>query len=58
MNAVFLDELRYEYPQELVPSNETPSSYLAALTWAGAQKRWPKGLRATFMIRFKKNSTS
>ena len=39
-----LDELRYEYPQELVPSNETPSSYLAALTWAGAKKRWPKGI--------------
>ena len=33
-----LDELRYEYPEELCPAGETPSSYLATLTWAGAHR--------------------
>ena len=39
-----LDELRYEYPEELCPAGETPSSYLARLTWAGAQERYPAGV--------------
>ena len=39
-----LDELRYEYPEELCPAGETPSSYLARLTWAGAQERYPDGV--------------
>ena len=39
-----LTELRYEYPQELVPNTETPSSYLRHLTMAGAQQRWPQGI--------------
>ena len=39
-----LGELRYEYPQELVPPGETPISHLRALTWAGVPKRFPKGL--------------
>jgi error-prone DNA polymerase len=38
-----LDELRYEYPQELVPSGETPTSYLRRLTEAGMASRWPQG---------------
>jgi len=36
-----LDELRYEYPQEIVPPGTTPSSHLRALTEAGALKRYP-----------------
>jgi error-prone DNA polymerase len=36
-----LDELRYEYPEELCPAGETPTSYLAHLTWAGASERYP-----------------
>jgi error-prone DNA polymerase len=36
-----LDELRYEYPQEIVPAGETPSSHLRKLTYAGAAKRFP-----------------
>jgi len=36
-----LDELRYEYPDELVPDGETPSGYLRRLTEEGMQKRWP-----------------
>ena len=39
-----LDELRYEYPEELAPPGLTPGQYLARLTWAGARRRWPRGL--------------
>ncbi len=31
-----LDELRYEYPEELAPPGETQQQYLARLTWSGA----------------------
>ena len=36
-----LDELRYEYPQEIVPEGETPKSYLRTLTEKGALRRYP-----------------
>jgi error-prone DNA polymerase len=39
-----LDELRYEYPHELVPPGETPTSHLRKLTEEGARKRWPEGV--------------
>jgi error-prone DNA polymerase len=39
-----LDELRYEYPRELVPLGETAASHLRKLTQAGALKRWPGGV--------------
>jgi error-prone DNA polymerase len=39
-----LDELRYEYPEELAPPGETPLSYLTRLTWAGAADRYPRGV--------------
>jgi error-prone DNA polymerase len=39
-----LDELQYEYPQELVPAGETPASHLRALTYVGAAERFPHGL--------------
>src|SRR6185312_6769184 len=39
-----LEELRYEYPHELVPPGETPSSHLRKLTEAGARWRWPQGV--------------
>ncbi len=39
-----LNELRYEYPQEVVPAQHTPTSYLAEITWAGAQNRYPQGI--------------
>lgn len=39
-----LDELRYEYPEELAPPGQTPLEYLTELTWAGGNKRWPKGI--------------
>jgi error-prone DNA polymerase len=39
-----LDELHYEYPDELVPEGETPTSWLRHLTEAGMCKRWPTGV--------------
>ena len=39
--AFSLDELRYEYPQEIVPDGQTPTSHLRALTEAGALQRYP-----------------
>jgi error-prone DNA polymerase len=39
-----LQELRYEYPRELVPEGETPASWLRKLTYAGAAARWPHGV--------------
>ena len=38
-----LDELRYEYPEELVPPGLTSSQYLRQLTEHGVKKRWPAG---------------
>ena len=38
-----LDELRYEYPHELVPAGETPASYLRKLTEQGVLRRWSGG---------------
>jgi error-prone DNA polymerase len=38
-----LDELRYEYPEEIVPAGETPASHLRALTLRGCAKRWSQG---------------
>ena len=38
-----LDELRYEYPHELVPDGETAGTYLRKLTEEGMQRRWPDG---------------
>ena len=39
-----LDELRYEYPKELVPESHTPSSWLRHLSETGMAKRWPGGV--------------
>ena len=41
-----LDELRYEYPDELVPAGETPASHLRKLSEEGMQRRWPEGVPA------------
>jgi len=38
-----LDELRYEYPRELVPSGYTPHGWLRELTETGIRERWPEG---------------
>jgi len=38
-----LEELRYEYPEELVPEGETPASWLRKLAEGGLQRRFPIG---------------
>lgn len=39
-----LDELRYEYPEEIVPEGLTPEKHLSDLTWRGAERRYPDGV--------------
>jgi error-prone DNA polymerase len=39
-----LDELRYEYPDEIVPDGQTPASFLRSTTWQGAAVRYPQGV--------------
>ena len=39
-----LDELRYEYPEEIVPEGRTPAAYLRELVNEGAAKRYPGGM--------------
>jgi error-prone DNA polymerase len=39
-----LDEIRYEYPDELVPEGETAASYLRQLSEQGMRTRWPDGV--------------
>ena len=39
-----LDELRYEYPAELVPESHTPQSWLRHLVETGINRRWPAGV--------------
>jgi len=52
-----LDELRYEYPGELVPDGATPADHLAELTMQGMQRRWPGGApaRVRGMIEYELN---
>jgi error-prone DNA polymerase len=39
-----LEELRYEYPAELVPAGYTPGAWLRELTRRGMLRRWPQGV--------------
>ncbi|MBB2486193.1 error-prone DNA polymerase [Mitsuaria sp. WAJ17] len=39
-----LDELRYQYPEEVVPAGYTAQSWLRKMTYAGMQRRWPQGV--------------
>jgi error-prone DNA polymerase len=39
-----LSEIRYEYPEEVVPVGESPTSYLRQLTYEGVTVRYPDGL--------------
>ncbi|WP_336236113.1 error-prone DNA polymerase [Achromobacter dolens] len=41
--AFSLDELRYEYPDEIIPRGHTPATYLRQETLAGAARRFPGG---------------
>ncbi len=39
-----LDELRYQYPIELVPDDLSATQYLRQLVGAGIERRWPDGV--------------
>ncbi|WP_324075562.1 MAG: error-prone DNA polymerase [Erythrobacter sp.] len=39
-----LDELRYEYPEEIYPDGQTPQAFLESEVWAGAARRYPSGV--------------
>ncbi len=39
-----LEELRYEYPEEVVGKGRTPQQELEILTWQGAARRYPEGI--------------
>lgn len=41
-----LDELRYEYPNEVVPPGQSASSFLRAETYIGAHRRFREGIPA------------
>ena len=45
-----LDELSYQYPDEVVPAGETPTTYLRRLTYEGAGRRWPNGMPAKVQL--------
>ena len=39
-----LDQLKYNYPDEPVPTGKTPDEHLADLTWKGATDKFPGGV--------------
>ena len=39
-----LDELRYEYPEEVIPAGQDANSYLREQVAMGASQRWPGGV--------------
>lgn len=45
-----LDELKYQYPDEVVPDGHTPTSYLRQLAYEGAGRRWPGGIPAKVQL--------
>ncbi|MBI5927308.1 MAG: error-prone DNA polymerase [Aquabacterium sp.] len=49
-----LDELKYEYPEEVVPEGDTPSSYLQRLAYEGSTWRYPKGVPARVQLQVDK----
>ena len=48
-----LDELRYEYPEEVVPKGYTAAQYLHEQTWQGATKRYPAGIPENVSVQLK-----
>jgi error-prone DNA polymerase len=49
-----LNELKYQYPLELVPGNTRPIVYLRRLVEEGARQRWPEGVPANVVTLLEK----
>jgi error-prone DNA polymerase len=52
-----LDELRYEYPQEVVPEGYNANRYLRELVTQGSAVRWPQGTPTELQLRIDKELT-
>ena len=39
-----MSEIRYQYPEEIIPAGYTPAAYLRQETLAGARRRYPQGV--------------
>jgi error-prone DNA polymerase len=42
-----LGEIRYHYPDEVIPDGQTPATHLRRITYEGAGRRWPDGVPAS-----------
>ena len=42
-----LEELKHDYPEELVPASVSAAQHLRQLSYQGAKKRWPQGMPST-----------
>ena len=51
-----LEELRYEYPEEVVPENHSANSYLRQLVTQGAAVRWPQRCTAAIQQRIEQGT--
>lgn len=49
-----LDELKYEYPNEIVPKGYTAQSYLRREALAGAERRYPQGVPPSILTQIEK----
>ncbi|MGQ0621147.1 MAG: error-prone DNA polymerase [Panacagrimonas sp.] len=49
-----MDELKYEYPKELVGDAHTPTSWLRHLTEKGMRERWPEGAQPNVIEQIEK----
>mgnify|MGYP001267545811 CR=1 FL=1 len=52
-----LGDLKYQYPNELVPADHTPSSWLRHLTEEGIAWRWPQGISSELRAQLDKELT-
>ncbi|MFT3806751.1 error-prone DNA polymerase [Arenimonas sp.] len=49
-----LDDLRYQYPKEVVPEGHTPTTWLRALVEKHLPDRWPTGIPADIRAKIEK----
>ena len=49
-----LEELKYEYPDEIVPAGHTPATYLRELTEQGLRRRFPLGVTEKVRLQVEK----